>query len=523
MSQPDDFGVVTIGSAAIKNYARMPYTMWHALAEFIDNSTQSRLNYENLIDDVLKAEGTPLIVEISYHVTKREWTIKDNSIGMSKDDLIAALKIAEPTKDSRGRSKYGMGMKTAACWIGNKWKIETAEWSEGEEWTAEIDVDKIADGDTKIPLTRKTVSKDAHYTKITITDLNRNLQSRTDETIRAYLSSIYRFDLQAGKLKIIYREVEITPPAEENFDSDMDGKPMKLPFETKIGGKEVKGFVGVLKQGAGGRKFAGFSLYQNGRQIKGFPTAWKPSNIFGGINDEGANNLVSQRLMGIIELDPTFNVSHTKDAVLFAGNEEEELENYLFDLTKEYQEFASKRRGEDRDPIKREKFKEMVADLKSEFVSDEMRDVINTSVLPPLEMIIANNAKQAESVSEEEKVGSWTITADLRVDIWIQDKSENDPYVVRYTGADKGVIHIIINRLHPYYSARPSVEAIYECIRQYIYDAVAEHRVAQQIQVTPDSVRRMKDALLRADANRVENLEAPPALAAALNGKKAAG
>lgn len=402
-----------------------------------------------------------------------------------------------------------MGMKTAACWIGNKWRIETAELTGGEEWTAEVDVNKIAEGDTMVPLTVKEVSKDAHYTRIIISDLNRNLQARTDETIRAYLSSIYRFDLKAGKLKIIYRDEEILPPADDNFDVDMNGKPMRRPFQTEIGGKNVEGFVGVLKQGAGGRKYAGFALYQNQRQIKGFPTAWKPSNIFGGINDEGANNLVSQRLMGVIELDRAFGVSHTKDAVLFSGNEEEELENYLFDLTKDYQEFASKRRGGDRDPIKREKFKEMVADLKSEFVTDEMRDAINTSVLPPLEMIIANNAKQAEGLSDEEKVGSWIITADLRVDMWIQDRSENDQYVVRVPASEKGVVHIIINRLHPYYAARPNIEAIYECIRQYIYDAVAEYRVAQMIQVTPDSVRRMKDALLRADANRIENLDAP--------------
>jgi hypothetical protein len=477
-----------------------------------------------LVDEALKKEGTPLTVEIKYNVTARELTIIDNSIGMAKDDLIAALKIATPTKDSTGRSKYGMGMKTAACWIGNKWKIETAELTGGEEWTAEIDVEKIAAGDNKIPLTMKAVSKDAHYTRITVTDLNRNLQSRTDETIKAYLSSIYRFDLQAGLLKIIYRDEEILSPPEENFDTDMDGKIMKMPFETEIGEqkKKVKGFIGVLKQGAGGRKFAGFALYQNKRQIKGFPTAWKPSNIYGGINDEGANNLVSQRLMGIIELDPTFNVSHTKDAVLYAGNEEEQLEDYLFDLTKNYREFASTRRGGDRDPIKREKFKEMVADLKTEFVNDELRDVINTSVLPPLEMIIANNAKQAESVTEEEKVGSWQITADFRVDIWIQDKSENDPYVVSYAGADKGVVHIIVNRIHPYYAARPNVEAIYECIRQYIYDAVAEYRVGQLIKVTPDSVRRMKDALLRADANRIENLDAP-APANGANGNAATG
>ncbi|MEP9387252.1 ATP-binding protein [Mesorhizobium sp. KR9-304] len=507
--QPDDFGELTIGSGAIKNYARMPYTMWFALAEFIDNSTQSRLNYPELVDEALKREGNPLTVEIEYNVTRRELTVTDNSIGMSKDDLIAALKIAQPTKDSKGRSKYGMGMKTAACWIGNKWKIETAELTGGEEWTADINVDRIAAGDNKIPLTVKGVGPDEHYTKITITDLNRNLQSRTDETIKAYLSSIYRFDLQAGRLKIIYRGEEIRTPPDDNFDVDMDGNPMKLPFEHTIGGKKVKGFVGVLKQGAGGRKFAGFSLYQNQRQIKGFPTAWKPSNIFGGINDEGANNLVSQRLMGILELDPAFHVSHTKDAILYTGNEEEELEDYLFDLTKDYREFASRRRGGDRDPIKREKFREMVADLKSEFVNDELKDVINTSVLPPLETILANNAKQAEGVVDEEKVASWQITADLRVDIWIQDKSENDPYVVSYAGAGKGIIHIIINRIHPYYTARPTVEAIYECIRQYIYDAVAEYRVGQMIKVTPDSVRRMKDSLLRADAHRIENIDAP--------------
>ena len=57
--QPNDYGVVTIGSGAIKNYARMPYTMWFALAEFIDNSTQSRLNYAGIVDQQLKDEGTP--------------------------------------------------------------------------------------------------------------------------------------------------------------------------------------------------------------------------------------------------------------------------------------------------------------------------------------------------------------------------------------------------------------------------------------------------------------------------------
>jgi hypothetical protein len=42
------------------------------------------------------------------------------------------------------------------------------------------------------------------------------------------------------------------------------------------------------------------------------------------------------------------------------------------------------------------------------------------------------------------------------------------------------------------------------------------------IKLTPDSVRRMKDALLRADASRIENLDAPAAADDA-NGKAATG
>src|SRR6185503_9338502 len=114
-------------------------------------------------------------------------TIKDNSIGMSKEDLVDALRIAYPTKDSKGRSKYGMGMKTAACWIGRKWQIVTCEWASGREWTAEVDVQGIAHDGKKIPLTVREVSKDLHYTKIVMTELHRNIQQRTEDTIKAYL------------------------------------------------------------------------------------------------------------------------------------------------------------------------------------------------------------------------------------------------------------------------------------------------------------------------------------------------
>jgi hypothetical protein len=512
MDQEDVFAELTIGPAAIKNYSRMSYTMWNAFAEFIDNSTQSRLNYEPIIDAVLAKEGTPLIVEIDYNVLKREITIKDNSIGMSGDDLIAALKIAHPTQDSKGRSRYGMGMKTAACWIGNNWKIETCEWSSGQEWTAIVDVEQIAYHKGKVPLTvRDDVSRDEHYTRITISNLNRNLQKRTEETIKGFLGSIYRFDLAAGRLKILYRGEEIRPPDEYNFDTDPTGKPMKLEIpETEFGGKTIRGFVGVLKQGAGGRKFGGFSLFQNKRQIQGFPNAWKPRNIFGGVDDEGANNLVAQRLTGLIELDEKFKVSHTKDAILFEGDEEEQLEDFLEKITKDYREYARRRRGDDRgQPWKREKVRELISDMANEFTSSEIKDAITTSILPPLETIVANNLRQVANLSQSDKMATFEITPALRVDIWLRETSEFEPYVTLAAGADAGTMHVIVNRLHPYYAGLESSDTIEECIRQYIYDAIAEYQVSHQTsKLNPDSVRRLKDQLLRAKFLKIDNAAA---------------
>lgn len=504
-ASPAEETELVIGPSSINAYSRLSYTMWHALAEFIDNSTQSRLNYGNLIEDILKHEGQPLVVEISHDRLARTITIKDNSIGMTKGDLIEALKIAHPTKDSRGRSKYGMGMKTAACWIGSRWKVVTVEWDSGEEWTADVDVVGIANGTSKIPLTPKAVGKDEHYTQILISGLNRNIQTRTEETIRAYLGSMYRFDLISGNLRLLYNGQEIKAPDEAEFDTDPSGKPMKrdLP-DTEINGKKVTGWVGVLKKG--GRKYGGFSLFQNKRQIKGFPGAWKPNSIFGGVDDEGANNLVSQRLVGLLELDG-FEVSHTKDAILFRDDEEEDLEKLLDDFTKDYRDYAAKRRGTKTTTWSKEKIRDLVESMKQEFISPELQDAVNTTILPPLETIVANNQKQLESLTDSEKITTMEVLPDLRVIVSLQEKSEWEPYVTIVAAAEAGTIHVIINALHPYYSSLESSDSLDECMKQYIYDALAEYRVSKlNSKLTPDSVRRIKNDFLKANVLHIENV-----------------
>jgi hypothetical protein len=235
------------------------------------------------------------------------------------------------------------------------------------------------------------------------------------------------------------------------------------------------------------------------------PLAWKPRSIYGGVDDEGANNLVAQRLAGVIELDG-FEVSHTKDAVLFSGDEEEVLEKYLVEATKDYRTFAQGRRGERGQGFSREKVQDILQSLRSEFVNDEFADTLNTSILPPLDTIIANNRQQVASLSVRDRLVTFDIFADLKVAVSEQERSEYDPYVTISADAEPGTIHVIINGLHPYYSSVESADAMEECMRQYLYDAIAEYRVSkQQGRVNPDSVRRLKDSLLRAKLVRIEN------------------
>lgn len=492
-----------VGPSAISAYSRLSYSMWYALAEFVDNSTQSRSNYESIIDTVLNEEGSPLRVEIEYDRQARVLTITDNSIGMSCEKLAAALKIAHPTLDSRGRSKYGMGLKTAACWIGNAWSVTTCEWSSGEEWTASVDVPTIVAGNIKIPLTCREVDKSHHGTKIRIWNLNRQIQSRTEETIMSYLGSMYRMDIRAKRLLLLFNGNPVPVPEDRAIAKYDDGTEAREMFETTIGGKPVHGWFAVLRDG--GRKYGGFSLLQHERQIRGYPDAWKPKSVFGGVEDEGSNTLVAQRLFGEIVLDD-FDVSHTKDTILFRDTEEEELEKFLVEKTRKLKAFAlSMRKISQQSPWSRERIAELFEGVKREFESDELKDVVSEGLLPPLSVILETNQRQIEALEPADELWTLEIGPGFIIRVYLQDRTENDPHVTISSG-DENVLSIVINQRHPYYEEIESIERADELMRQYIYDAVAEYRVFQRTSAQqPSAVRRFKDLLLRAKITRIEN------------------
>jgi hypothetical protein len=324
---------------------------------------------------------------------------------------------------------------------------------------------------------------------------------------------MYMFDLRPSDkgqvvMKLTYNGEEVLPPQESEWDTDPSGKLMKRDLPSfKIDGKVITGWIGVLRKG--GRKYGGFSMFQNGRQIQGYPSAWKPNVIFGGIDDEGANNLIAQRLTGVLILDG-FGVSHTKDKVLFEGEEEDLLEKFLVKETKDYVEYAKSRRSPGRGAKwSKEQVRDLVKDMEPEFTSPEMKDALNNAVLPPLEVITANNQQQLQTLTAEDEIGQLDILPNLKVIISLKETSLYEPHVVFVTAAQSDVLHVIINGLHPYYQTLEAKDSIAECVRQYVFDAVAEFKTTQlTARVNPDSVRNLKNGLLRAQTEQLDNADA---------------
>ena len=129
-----------LGFEIIQSYKRLAYTAWHAIAEMVDNATQSYFDNQVALDAVLLSTGEQLTIGIVY---EREnggmLRVSDNAMGMSFDELQGGLRLGIPPANTSGRSKYGLGLKTSACWIGNKWTVRTKKLGETEEHRIYID------------------------------------------------------------------------------------------------------------------------------------------------------------------------------------------------------------------------------------------------------------------------------------------------------------------------------------------------------------------------------------------------
>ena len=487
---------IKFGHENFSNYKRLSYKWWFALAEFVDNSTQSYFDNKDILDTAYETERERFSVVIS---TDKDFVrVHDNALGMNLKDLERAMVVGVPPENPTGRSRYGLGMKTAACWIGDNWKIVTTKLGDPTEYTVKVDVNEVVKGNVEPAMSLREIEADEHYTIVEISSHHRPLRGRTIWKVKEYLQSIYRIDISSGLMMLRYNDAELEWKgfADGDFLKRKDGSAHRGDYIFEIDTKPkkvVEGWVGVLQKGS--RAKAGFSILHRKRLIKGWPDSWRPEKVFG---VGGRNDLINQRVVGEVNLED-FEVSHTKDEINWDGLEEELVEKGLVNECKPFMETARKaRRGRavDHGPTDIQ-VDAAVQALEEELSTPEFLEAMMLeAALPPLDQIEASNQYVFENASKTDPTFVVTLV-DMTIKVYIDTiGSPNDPYFVN-ENTDEQNLAIVVNRQHPHWRMLEGENSVVNFLRHCVYDGVAEYRATRISRLESDSVKRLKDIYLR--------------------------
>lgn len=492
---------LTFTANIAESYKRLSYRLWYALAEYIDNSTQAYFENKEVLDEQLKVEGSSLYIHLDYHrgkhISEDYFLVSDNSYGMDEKILRRAFNTGQKPEINTGRSKYGLGLKTSSFWLGDKWSVTTSMLGSEKEYEVIIDIDKISNGNISLEINERIVESTAHYTQIRVWDLHKRFVGRTLGKVKAFLSSIYRHDLGSELIDIRWMD-EFLPAI--NLDDllivEFDGSKVKKEFEFSVDNKLVNGWAGVLHRGDRGK--AGFALIQSNRVIN---TNYRPSEIFGE-QDGGRNDLINQRLVGEIFIDG-FDVSHTKDQILWSGEQEEDLENKLKEEVNDLIRIALTRRV--RESTNTSEIKDIevaIGALHSEMESEYASDLIESIEIPTEKALQKANLFLLEAVINRVvepfliKLGSLSVR--LYTD---EDLSPFDPYVISNSALEEEGSHlltVVFNPNHPHWQEIKDDNGVLIFLRHVVYDGVSEWKAWNKTgKLSHDTIKFIKDNLLR--------------------------
>ncbi len=486
-----------LGLQVIQSYKRLSYTPWHAIAELVDNASQSYFDHRDALDEVLQRKGEKLTIRVVYDRNEGGLLrVTDNAMGMTYKELTRALRVGEPPANTSGRSKFGMGLKTSACWIGNEWTVRTKRLGETVEHGLKVDVDEVASGSNILPYQcKKGFDPDVHYTIVEVRNHNRVFQGRTLGKIRQFLRSMYRQDLRKELLDLEWQGDTLKwDDGDYSFLKAPDGSSYRRDFEFTINEKRVSGWVGILERGS--RAKAGFSILNANRVVRGWPDSWRPESIYGQL--QGSNNLVNQRVIGEIHLD-AFQVSHTKDDILWLGDEEDLIQDELYEQCADYIQVARehRRRNDVDDGPSDTETQAAIDEFERELSSNEIQDLVSLEVVPDPPAVQAAFGSLTQSVGSREPtfgavLGNFEVLGYL-----VEDGSVNDPYVVVDSTTRERVM-VVINTLHPHWNQLKGSDGVLNYFRHCTYDGIAEwqarHKAAN---LDPATIKLLKDKLLR--------------------------
>lgn len=457
--------------ASILNvFSRLSYKPWYAIAEFVDNSTQSYISHSAELSSIPEFEK--LIVNVKYDAEENTLTIVDNAYGMEIERFRDAILLDSRNESQAGRNEFGMGLKTAASWFGKVWRVTSTQYGSSNRYTATVDIpmlDKLHLQNTKIY--RDFVATDEHGTEIVIEQVTKKITgSRTIGKIRDLLSSMYRRDINNRNIEIWFNDEPIVfeeYPILTNFR----GKSWKknLDFNVDFDDKmyHVTGFVAIMNPGSFPK--AGFALFRQDRVvIGGTDSNYKPSPIFG-----QAQSQKSLKLFGELNMND-FPVNQAKDGFIWDDGLEDAFIDALKNNIQEYIDIAEmsiKERASETEfseQASTELQQDVAETLNNAFRNDEQEEsgneisVSNTEDLSVetapagledmqeyIETVLNENTVE-ETISTKRSY-SIPLTAMTHVDFSVQWARGNKSYWIEYSEIEDDKFDVLINIDHPFF------------------------------------------------------------------------
>ena len=120
------------------------YDPAYALGEFVDNALQAHINQT-------KSDKRRKFIEVSINFfsidypdfnLKNSIIIRDNGPGITKENLINAMKPAKPNS-TKGLNEFGIGMKASAVWFTDNWELITKPESEDFKYLLNFNLGRV--------------------------------------------------------------------------------------------------------------------------------------------------------------------------------------------------------------------------------------------------------------------------------------------------------------------------------------------------------------------------------------------
>lgn len=486
-------------AASILNvFSRLSYKPWYAIAEFVDNSTQSYISHAEILDRVPGFDK--LVVSVKYSPITNTLTITDNAYGMEIERFRDAILLDSRNDTQSGRNEFGMGLKTAASWFRNVWRVTSTQYGSSNRYSATVDIPKLKEYSmNSVQIRRDYVTVDTHGTELVIEQVTKKITgSRTIGKIRDLLSSMYRRDINSRNIEIWFNDEPIVfeeYPILTNFRGKRWKK--ELAFEVTFGGKNywVTGFVAIMNPGSFPK--SGFALFRQNRVVVGGTDSnYKPPQIFG-----QAQSQRSLKLFGELNMND-FPVNQAKDGFIWDDGLEDAFIDALKSNIQEYIEIAEmsiKERANETqysEQASTELQQDVATALSNAFSSVESEsDVADTTEITTNPVAEEKPKESDNDVQEyidtvlheevqEEKVGTVrnymvNISPVISVELNVQWSIGNKEFWINYTETSPDVYDVLINIDHPFFMPFSKDEAFKRVLEKFTLSFILAERQAK--------------------------------------------